>query len=182
MTSGFPLISRCQVWGGSLLGVAQGLEGAGVPWEQVLGLLASVGIQQPEAGGWYSLSGYLAFLAEVEAGHGRAALRAMGRAVPDTSRFPPDLENMERALRLLDVAYQVNHRGGPIGRYHLRVFEPGRAVMACENPYPCDLDQGILERLVEHLGGTCPDAGVTHRPGPECRRQGAKACVFDLRW
>jgi len=89
---------------------------------------------------------------------------------------------MERALRLLDVAYQVNHRGGPIGRYHLRRFKPGEAEMCCENPYPCDLDLGILERLVERFGTGGSEAGVTHRPGIECRREGATACVFDLRW
>jgi hypothetical protein len=179
---GFPLTSRCEVWGGSLLGVAHGLEGVGVPWDQVLGLLAAAGIQQLEAEGWYSLESYLAFLAKVGAAHGREALRAMGRAIPDTSRFPPELEDVERALRLLDVAYQVNHRGGPIGRYHLRHIEPGRAEMCCENPYPCDLDLGILERLVERFGQGGAKRGVLHRPGPECRRRGAQSCIFDLRW
>ena len=182
MARGFPFTSRCEVWGGSLLGAAHGLEGVGVPWSQVLSLLAEAGIQQPEPGDWHPLDSYLAFLAKVEAEHGREALRSMGRAVPDTSRFPPELESLERALRLLDVAYQVNHRGGPIGRYHLRHFEPGRAEMLCENPYPCDLHLGILERLVERFGQRSPERGVVHRPGPECRFQGAKACVFDLRW
>jgi hypothetical protein len=182
VTKGFPLTSRCEVWGGSLLGVAHGLEGAGVSWDQVLSLLAASGIQQPEAEGWYPLKGHLAFLAKAEAAHGREALRAMGRAIPDTSRFPPELENMERALGLLDVAYQVNHRGGPIGRYHLRHFEPGRAEICCENPYPCDVDLGILERLVERFGQGGPTRSVVHRPGPECRCQGAQSCLFDLRW
>lgn len=173
---------RAEVWGASLLGVARGLEGTGVPWTQVLSLLSESGIQEPVAEGWYGLASYMAFLAQVEARHGREALRAMGRAIPDTSRFPPELDSLGRALRLLDVAYQVNHRGGVIGSYQVRQLDPGWAEMRCENPYPCDLDFGILERLVERFHGGDPQAGVVHRPGPQCRRLGARACLFDLRW
>lgn len=166
----------------SLLGVARGLEGTGVPWSQVLDLLGQAGIREPVAEGWYGLEPYMAFLAQVDALHGREALQAMGRAIPDTSRFPPELDSLERALRLLDVAYQVNHRGGPIGRYQVRLLEPGRAEMLCETPYPCDLELGILERLVERFDRGDPQTGVLHRPGPLCRRLGARGCLFDLRW
>jgi hypothetical protein len=173
---------RAEVWGGSLLGVARGLEAFGVPWPQVLHLLDRSGIRQPQAEAWYALPAYLAFMADVEEAHGRAALLAMGRAIPDTSRFPPELDALERALGLLDVAYQVNHRGVAIGRYHCEWLGPRHAEMLCENPYPCDLDRGIFERLMERFGGTGPEASVSHKPGAGCRRLGAKACRFDLRW
>lgn len=171
-----------EIWGGSLLGMARGLEGTGVSWADVQALLQTAGIPALGAEHWYPMRQGLAFLQAVEAAHGREAIRAMGRAIPDTSRFPPGLERLERALHLLDVAYQVNHRGGPIGRYLVRQLEPGRAEMLCENPYPCDLDLGILERLEERFHGGEARAGVIHRPGPQCRRLGAKACLFELRW
>jgi len=172
---------RAEISGLCLLGMARGLEGFGLPMARVLALLEEQGIQAPTAQGWHGLEPYLAFLEDVRGQFGPEALRAMGRAIPDTSRFPPELDSLERALRLLDVAYQVNHRGGPIGRYQARFREGRRAEVICENPYPCELDQGILERLVARYGGA-EEAEVIHRPGPECRRLGGRACRFDLRW
>jgi len=173
-------VPHAEVWGGAVLGVANALAASGVPWRDVVHLLEQVGIELPRAEAWYSLEKNLAFHAAVEQGHGREAVRAMGRAIPDTARFAPDMDTLDRALRVLDVAYQVNHRGTGIGGYYCSLHLPGRAELVCENPYPCDLDRGILERLAEQHGG--PLAQVSHRPGPACRRLGARACVFDLRW
>lgn len=173
---------RPEVSGQSLLGVARGLSGTGVPWSEVLDLLHSVGIDQPQPEGWYLFDNYLSFLRKVEFQHGRPALRTMGRAIPDTSRFPPDLDSLEQVLGRLDVAYQVNHRGGFIGHYQCLLSGPGSAEMVCANPYPCDLDAGILERLVERFGSGAPGSGVTHLTEAACRRKGAPACRFVLRW
>ena len=90
------------------------------------------------------------------------------------------MDTLDRALRVLEVAYQVNHRGKGLGGYYCTFERPEHAEVVCENPYPCDMDWGILERLAEQYGGS--GAMVSHRPGADCRRLGAKACVFDLRW
>jgi hypothetical protein len=177
-----PIPPRIEIWGGCLLGMARGLESQGVAWPQVLELLGRSGIFQPQKEAWYPLPNHLAFLAEVEREHGREVLRVMGRFVPDAARFPPEPDTLEQALHLLDVAYQVNHRRGNIGRYHCQSLAPGHAEMLCENPYPCELDQGILERILERFGGAREALSVTHRSGPHCRRLGAKACLYDLRW
>lgn len=177
-----PRPHRLEVSGQSLLGVARGLSGTGIPWTDILDLLREFGIDQPQSEGWYHLNPYLAFLGEVERRYGRAALRAMGRAIPETSRFPPDLDSMERVLGRLDVAYQVNHRGGFIGHYQCILTGPGSAEMVCATPYPCDVDAGILERLVARFGSGSPGSGVTHLTEAGCRREGAPACRFVLRW
>ena len=182
MNSFPPPPPRAELWGGSLFGLAEGLEGFGVAKTAVEALLAKAGIHQRDQEAWYPMTAALSFLAAVEADHGREALRSMGRAIPESSRFAPDLDDMERTLRVIEVAYQVNHRGGPIGGFQLHLPEPGRAELVCENPYPCDLDLGLLERLLERAAGGSPRASVVHRPGPACRRLGARACVYDLRW
>lgn len=176
------LSPRAEVCGRSLRGMARSLEALGVPWAEIQDLLGQAGILDPREDEWYPVNRLLAFLSTVERMYGREALRNAGRAIPDTAQFAPDLDTLERALRTLDIAYQVNHRGGPIGRYRYEQKGPGQGEMLCENPYPCDLDLGILERLVERFAGEGPAVGVSHRPGRECRRLGAVACVFDLRW
>ncbi len=171
---------QAEVWGGAVLGVAEGLAAHGIPWQSVLELLGEAGIGLPRAEAWVPLAANLAFHAAVERAHGRPALRVMGRAIPDTARFAPDMDTLDRALRVLEVAYQVNHRGKGLGGYYCTFERPEHAEVVCENPYPCDMDWGILERLAEQYGGS--GAMVSHRPGADCRRLGAKACVFDLRW
>ncbi len=171
-----------ELWGGSLLGLAKGLEGFGVARVAVDELLAKVGIHQPDPAVWYPVTTTLRFLEAVEADHGREALRSMGRAIPENARFAPDMEGMERTLQVLEVAYQVNHLGATTCGYQHHLPEPGQAEVVCENPYPCDLDLGLIERLLERGAGGSPRASVVHRLGPACRRLGARACVFDLRW
>ena len=170
-----------EVRGGTLLGVVEGLVTHGVPPAGVAGLLEAAGLGRPVPEGWYPVDRYLALFAAVEAAHGREAVRAMGRVVPDSARFAPDLQAPERALQVLDLAYQVNHRGGPLGHYHARVLGPGLAEVRCENPYPCDLDRGLLERLME-VAGVGPRARVEHAPGGPCRRRGDRSCLFEVRW
>ncbi|MFZ4512696.1 MAG: hypothetical protein ACOYNX_03610 [Geothrix sp.] len=182
MTPAPPPSPTAELWGGALLGVVESLAAVGITQDRVETLLTKVGIRWPDPVGWYPLTAYLGFLAAVEAHHGAEALHALGRAIPERAKFAPDLDGMERALQVLDVAYQVNHRGPILGGYHPRLVAPGQAELVCDNPYPCAMDLGLLERLLERAAGGSPRASVVHRPGPACRRLGARACVFDLRW
>ncbi|MEO1444604.1 MAG: hypothetical protein AAFV33_29700, partial [Chloroflexota bacterium] len=40
---------------------------------------------------------------------------AIGIQVPDTAGFPPGIETVHDALKLLNDAYQMHHRGGDFG-------------------------------------------------------------------
>lgn len=145
-------------------------------------MLKASGLPEIRTADWYPVRSYLSFLKRVDSVYGAKALRAMGQAIPDTSKFPPDMDTPARALQMLDVAYQVNHRGGAIGRYRCTELLPGRAVMICENPYPCDLDLGILERLLALFAPIGLQGTVAHVHGKHCRRQGGRACHLELRW
>lgn len=170
-----------EVRGSSLLGVVDALVVHGVSQAEQREALRAAGLEDPQADGWYPLDRYLALMAAVEAAHGREAIRTMGRALPDSARFAPDLQGPERALGILDLAYQVNHRGGPLGHYQTRFLGAGRAEVDCQNPYPCDLDLGLLERLLE-VAGAGPRLQVAHVAEGPCRRRGDRACRFEVRW
>jgi hypothetical protein len=171
-----------EIWGGSLLAMVDGLASAGVPREEALVLLDRGGVQGLEREGWYSQQALLDALREAGERHGERVLRIAGRAIPEGSRFPPELECLERALLTLDIAYQVNHRGGRIGQYACRPLGPRRMEFLCDNPYGCELDQGILETLCARHAPAEAQPRLTHPPGTSCRKQGSRACVYHIEW
>jgi hypothetical protein len=103
------------------------------------------------------------------------------------------LHDVEGALRSIEVAYHMNHgrRGEPlidhatglmkegIGHYRVRRDGERQLVIECENPYPCDLDRGIVETVAKRFQ---PDATVVHAAKAPCRKQGANACALVVEW
>lgn len=169
-----------EIWGGCLLAMVDGLGSAGMPRAEALALLARSGVLDPDRNGWFPQQAILDVLSKAEGRYGGEALRAAGRSIPKGSRFPPEVESLERALSTLDIAYQVNHRGGRIGQYGCRSLGPRRMELFCDNPYGCDLDQGIFDTLFARhaLDGHPPD--LIHQPG--CRKQGHRACIYHVVW
>jgi hypothetical protein len=54
--------------------------------------------------------------------------------------------------------------------------------MVCDNPYPCEFDEGLLDALTERFRP--PDAffiRIEHEPGT-CRQRGDKSCTYNLAW
>lgn len=171
-----------EIWGGSLLSMVEGLTAAGIPEDAVLALLAKGGILEPVVEGWYPQQSLLDALRAAGERFGEAVLRAAGRAVPSRSKFPPEVDSLDRALLTLDLAYQVNHRGGRIGHYACKRLGHRRMELFCDNPYGCELDQGILETLVaRHLGVSAP-LRLRHAPKTPCRKDGGRACIYHLEW
>jgi hypothetical protein len=170
------------VWGTSMLGCIAGLEKAGLPPGEALEHLREGGIASLEPEGWYPQQPYLDMLRQVEQDHGEGALRAMARQVPDTSKFPPGIHTLVQALQTLDLAYQMNHRGGAIGHYACLPLGPRDVELICQTPYGCAFDLGILDALIQAFAepGTRPI--LTHQPGSGCRREGDVACTYRITW
>ena len=100
----------------------------------------------------------------------------------------------------IDVAYHMNHRNGRqeimydpqrtparldgIGSYRCD-FAPDKreAVLVCDNPYPCQFDQGIITEMVHRFK---PQdslyARVNHVSGVPCRKRGDASCTYQVRW
>lgn len=171
-----------EIWGGSLLSMVEGMAAAGADREELLGLLAQRGILDPHRDGWFAQQGLLDALREAGSRFGDGVLRAAGRAIPRLSRFPPEVETLERALMTLDLAYQVNHRGGRIGHYACRPLGHRRMELFCDNPYGCELDLGILETLMADHGIAASEARLRHAPGTPCRKAGGRACIYHVAW
>jgi hypothetical protein len=60
--------------------------------------------------------------------------------------FPPQITDLESALKLVGVAYNMRHRSGNTGYVELRSFDAQakKAVIEYCNPYPCHFERGIV--------------------------------------
>lgn len=171
-----------EVWGASILGCLAGLAKAGLPRDEALQLLAQGGVTEVLPEGWYPQQPYLDMFKAIEARYGQEALRAMARQVPDTSKFPPGITSLEQALQGLDIAYQLNHRGGRIGHYACVPLGPRALELVCENPYGCAFDLGILDALIQGFRPPGSYPTVIHELGTPCRRRSGASCTYQITW
>jgi hypothetical protein len=114
-----------------------------------LDILKKNGIENPAPGIWYSQKAWLDSFKEVSLKFGSNTLFEIGKAIPANAKFPPEINNIEKALASIDVAYKMNHRNGDIGFYKLVSHDANTKilVMNCKNPYPCDFDRGIITTM-----------------------------------
>lgn len=117
--------------------------------DNALQLLAKNGISNPEPGKWYSQKVWLESFKEIAKKFGTNTLFGIGKAIPANAKFPPEIDNIEKALAVIDVAYNMNHRNGEIGFYKLVSHNPSKKelIMHCKNPYPCDFNRGIITTM-----------------------------------
>ena len=171
-----------EVLGQSIMAMVNGME---IIKMQVMKLLADNGIPTLEPQAWYPMRNAISAIRTIEEKIGPVTMRTVGRKVPTNAKFPPDIRTLEEALRSLDKAYQMNHRGQQgrdIGGYH---FEPAKdrgGTMICDNPYPCNFDHGLIDALCERFRPK--DATwirVDHDP-KGCRQQGSPACTYHIKW
>ncbi|MCK8500687.1 hypothetical protein [Myxococcus fulvus] len=169
-----------EVIGQSILAIVNGME---LAQARALRILAENGITPLEAKTWYPMSALLKSFSLVFDKIGPSTVRTIGRKIPDSAHFPPDIDTLEKGLRAVNLAYGMNHRGkGNIGGYHFEPVDKRNARMRCDNPYPCDLDYGLLEAITDKFR---PKDSlwvrIEHDPR-SCRRRGDGACTYNISW
>jgi hypothetical protein len=174
--------NHVEVYGQSVQAIINAMEFLKLKAQRVL---ASHGIQPLEPDKWYPLQSVVESFNDILRQVGPHTTRSIGRAVPKSAVFPPAIASFESALASLDQAYRMNHRGsGDIGSYRYQnqagLERTGR--MVCDNPYPCEFDQGIIEALYDRFQ---PEGSfllrIEHDPSG-CRAKGARACTYHLKW
>jgi len=173
--------SEVQVLGQSIMAMIGGME---LLKSRAMKILADNGIPQLEPQGWYPMRNALTAIKSIEEKIGPVTMRAVGRKVPEHAKFPPEITTIEQALRSLNVAYQMNHRGqqgGNIGGYRFDTAGHGGR-MVCDNPYPCNFDHGIIEALCERFRPKDSVwVRVEHAP-LGCRHKGGSDCTYLISW
>ncbi len=151
----------------------------------ILSILAANGIKDVLADSWYPQQNWLNAFKEIAEKVGTMTLHAIGKAIPESAVFPPQINDLKSALSVIDVAYHMNHRNGEIGYYKLISFDAAKrhAVVECINPYPDTFDQGIIASMAKRFK---PNDSyfeyVEQDKSKPSRSSGAEASTFVVNW
>lgn len=146
-----------------------------------LKMLEKNGIIDPKPGKWYSQKAWLDSFKEISEKFGVNTLFEIGKGIPGNAQFPPDVDTVDKALSVIDVAYKMNHRNGDIGFYKLVGHDKMKKqiVMQCKNPYPCDFDRGIITAMARKF---VPGAVVALDATKPSRKEGAEDSWYLLNY
>jgi hypothetical protein len=142
-----PFDPNTEFLGKTLLSSILGLPG--FTQKNMFRILEQKGIKQLDSNTWYILKIALDFYTQVNKDFGPNTIFNLGKAVPENAIFPPDIDSIESALQLIDVAYNMNHRNGYFGFYKMvsHDLEEKKIIMQCYTPYLCDFDRGLLTAM-----------------------------------
>jgi hypothetical protein len=146
-------------------------------------ILAENGIVDPQPGAWYPQQRWLGAFKKISEALGPSTLFNIGLKIPKNAIFPSEIVTIEDALRAIDVAYHMNHRGGEIGDYRYQENGLKSAKMICRNPYPCAFDRGIITAVAKRFKPhNAPMVSVSHDDSAPCREGGAESCTYLVTW
>jgi len=159
------------------------VNGTGVYRKKAIEILSKNGIMDPQPGQWYSQQAWLDSFKEISETIGAKTLFAIGKAIPENAKFPPEINTIEKALSAIDVAYHMNHKGGEIGHYKFEPVSKNSGKMVCNNPYPCEFDMGIIDAMSQKFK---PEDSimvfVEQDNSKPCRKAGADTCTYTITW
>jgi hypothetical protein len=136
--------SKVEVNGETIYSV---IDGMGVFKTSAIKILSDCGIVNPQPGQWYSQQSWLNAFKIIKEKVGDSTLYGIGQKIPQNAKFPPEIDNIHKALASINVAYHMNHKNGEIGDYKYSKTSDRSATITCTNPYPDEFDKGIIFQM-----------------------------------
>lgn len=130
---------------------------------------------------WFPVGKFLAAMSELQDQFGAPFMRKVGSFTFDKVVFPPGIDDVQKAMQVMNAAYYTNHRDveqGQIGGYHWKADGERGGVLSCDNPYPCAFDIGITETIARRFSS---NGRVGHEAGT-CRHRGDDVCHYRVEW
>ena len=143
--------------------------------------LAENGIEDPKHGEWYPQQAWLDTFETIASELESHILDRLGEQIPDVADWPTDPTTVPEGLQAIDVAYQRNHRNGEIGYYDFEQTGEQEGVVTCHNPYPCELDRGLIRATAQRHAPVESFVFVEEHE-ETCRRNGDDTCAYTVSW
>ncbi len=137
-------------------------------------------LAQVKDDGYYPVSLYVELTDFLEAGFGWGAMlrhgRAVGRTVIDVSLSNLPITGVREAIEAVQTAHTHFCRQVE-GAFEITRAEPGMLWVRYTAPYNCVLQEGLLMEVAARYG-----AGRALAAHERCRRHGAEACIFRIKY
>src|SRR5579862_7186589 len=98
--------SGVMVNGQTVLAVVKGMGAFALTANEIL---ARHGIKSPDPNSWYPQQAWLDAFEEIAKSIGPRTLTQIGASIPNSAKFPPGIDTVDKALGSLDTAYHMNH-------------------------------------------------------------------------
>ncbi|MBU2523972.1 hypothetical protein KKG71_02145 [Patescibacteria group bacterium] len=171
------------------------VDGMGDMKNMAFQILEENGISDLKPENWYSQQSWLDAFKQISEKIGPATLNEIGKKIPENAKFPPEINDIHKALASIDVAYHLNHRldgeimfdteNGSmkvgIGHYRYRKISDRCAEVECYNPYPCEFDKGIVTAMAQKFK-PADSYGIEVDSSGKCRKNGDESCTYRVRW
>ncbi|MTI41208.1 hypothetical protein [Fulvivirga lutimaris] len=177
-----PFADNVKVLGQTVTSLIDALDSGKEVREQIL---AKHGISNIDPEKWYSQEAWLKAFEEISNKVGPSTIFMIGKSIPESAKFPPEIDSLEKGLGAINMAYKMNHKGGDIGYYKLVSFDPKakKAVMECNNPYPSDFDRGIITTMARKFRPKNSfKLEVNLDTSKPTRLSGADSCTYNIEW
>jgi hypothetical protein len=183
-----------EVNGETVLSIVNGME---MFKKEAFDILKTNGIDNPKPGLWYPQQAWLNAFKTISEKLGANTLFLIGKKIPESAQWPPFVDNIEKALGSIDIAYHMNHRIGVealfnpmtgvmkegIGHYGFSKAGDTSVVMVCNNPYPCDFDRGIIDAAAKKFKpSNVLTVNTRHDDSQPCRKKGHDSCTYLVNW
>jgi len=158
------------------------VDGMGGFKAKAIKILEENGIHDPKPGQWYNQQAWLNSFKVIAEQIGNSTLNAIGQKIPENAKFPPEVDSIHKALFVIDVAYQMNHRNGEIGNYIYEKIGERSAKFVCTNPYPDEFDKGIIMAMAKKFKTPIFNLVVTIDETQTNRMKGGDSTTFLVSW
>jgi hypothetical protein len=170
---------NAEVKGTTILAIKTGVELVG---GDPLPYLAKYGLIAVNPSGWYNLQAVLNMLQDIHLSDSNYYnLISIGSKIPEFAAWPPEINSVQQAFEMLDVAYHMNHRNGEIGCYRTEVVGPRHIRVTARNPWPSDFDYGLCWGLLRRFAPAQSRPTVVRASSP-CRVKGDEECIYHVTW
>lgn len=171
--------AKVEVNGETVLSVVSGM---GIFKDNALQILKENGIDNPKPGQWYLQQSWLNAFKTIAERIGKTTLYQIGKSIPESAKFPSEINDIHKALSAIDIAYHMNHRNGEIGYYKYEKINERTVKIICQNPYPTDFDKGIIDAMAKKFKPKDSFVKVTLDEKQLVRNKGAESDTFIVSW
>ncbi len=158
------------------------VDGMGVFKATALKILNDNGIADLQPGQWYSQQSWLNAFKDISEKVGDSTLFNIGQKIPENAIFPPEINEIHKALASINVAYHMNHRNGEIGEYKYEKTGDCSAKITCTNPYPDEFDKGIIFQMGKRFAPSGAALSIKYDETKSTRNKGFDSTTYLINW